>query len=118
MVWAKSLTRKDVFDALRNRNTYAVTGARIALKMMVNGAIMGSEIAATDKADIRIDAWAPSKIKKVQILKKTELIKEIEQTGDVCHVRFEDATGGPAFYHCRIVLEDGNLAVCSPVWIG
>ena len=54
-VWAKSLTRRDVFAALRARRTYALTGARVVLKMTVNGAWMGSEIPLADRAQIEID---------------------------------------------------------------
>lgn len=117
-VWAKSLTRRDVFEALKARRTYALTGARIALKMTVNGAIMGSEIDASEKADIRIDVWAPGKIKIVQIMKNTCVMREYEPDNDEFHVQYEDITQGPAFYHCRVTQADGHLAVCSPVWVG
>jgi hypothetical protein len=30
----------------------------------------------------------------------------------------EDRLETPAFYHCRVTLADGHLAVCSPVWLG
>jgi hypothetical protein len=117
-VWAKSLTRRDLFRALYARQTYALTGARIILKMTVNGALMGSEIPAADAAAIKIDAWTPGKLKKVEILKNAELLKTIHESGDECHLEIEDKTGGPAFYHCRATQEDGQLAVSSPVWVG
>jgi hypothetical protein len=117
-VWAKSLTRRDIFDSLYNRRTYALTGARIVLKMTVNGAMMGSEIPASDEVGIRIDVWAPGKIKRVQLLKNASLIKEFGPFGNECMLEIEDKTNGSAFYHCRVVQEDGHLAVCSPVWVG
>ncbi|MFO7900541.1 MAG: GNAT family N-acetyltransferase, partial [Planctomycetota bacterium] len=43
-VWAGALTRRALFDALRARRTVALTGARIALRLSVNGAPMGSEL--------------------------------------------------------------------------
>lgn len=117
-VWATSLTRRDVFEALRARRTYALTGARIILKMTVNDAFMGSELPASEIADIKIDVWAQSNIKKVQLIKNTLLYKEFEVHKDEYHLQLEDKTGGAAFYHCRVIQEDGHLAVCSPVWIG
>jgi hypothetical protein len=117
-VWAESLTRKDIFAALKARRTYALTGARINLKMTVNDAFMGSELPYSDTADIKIDVWAQSKIKKVQLIKNTILYKEYEVNKDEFHLQLEDKTEGPAFYHCRVIQEDGHLAVCSPVWIG
>ena len=116
--WAKDLTRRSLFEALRARRTCALTRARIVLKMTVNGAWMGSEIPMADRADIRIDAWAPGKIAKVELMKDTVLLREFGPFGDECHIEFDDAVDHPAFYHCRVTQADGELAVGSPVWIG
>jgi hypothetical protein len=46
------------------------------------------------------------------------VLKSFGPFGSECEVEMTDSTGGPAFYHCRVTQEDGELAVCSPVWIG
>lgn len=117
-VWAKDLTRRGIFEAVRARRTYALTRARIVLKMTVNEAWMGSELPPSDTARIRIQAWAQGPIRKVEIVKNTQLLREFGPFGDECVIEYEDTTGGPAFYHCRVAQADGELAVCSPVWIG
>ncbi len=117
-VWAKALTRRDLFEALYARRTYALTGARVILRMTVNNAPVGSELPAADKAEIRIDLWAPGRVKTVQLLKNTRCLRTFQPNADECHLEIEDATAGPAFYHCRVTLENGQLAVCSPVWVG
>ena len=117
-VWAEDLTRRAVFCALQARHTYALTQARIVTKMTVNGALMGSEIPACDRAGLCIDAWTPGSIRHVQVLKNSRLLRTFAPGGDECHIQLEDQTGGPAFYHCRVVQSDGELAVCSPVWVG
>lgn len=117
-VWAKDLTRRSIFEAVRARRTYALTRSRIVLKMTVNGAWMGSELPPSDTAQIRIEAWGQAPIAKVEIIKNTRLLKEFGPFGDECRIDFEDATNGPAFYHCRVTQSDGELAVCSPVWVG
>lgn len=117
-VWADRLTRRDLFRALYLRRTYALTRARIVLAFKVNGRPMGSETQACETADIQIDAWAPGAIAKVEVLKNASLLRALDQTGDECHIQMDDKTGGAAFYHCRLTLADGNLAVCSPVWLG
>lgn len=117
-VWAKDFTRRSIFQAIQSRRTYALTRARIVLRMLVNGAWMGSELPFSDHAQIRIEAWAPANIRKVEIVKNTHLLQAFGPYGDTCTLEFEDATQGPAFYHCRVTLENGELAVCSPVWIG
>jgi hypothetical protein len=117
-VWSRSLTRRDLFSALRARRTYALTGARIVLRMAVNGAPMGSEIPPADEAHIRIDAWAPADIRKVEIMKDAQLLQEFDPSSDACHLEYGDRLQGSAFYHCRVTQADGHLAVCSPVWVG
>jgi len=117
-VWARELTRAGIMEALKARRTYAITGARILLRMTVNGAEMGSELPAAEKAHIEVKVSAPSKIEKVQIVKNTRLLSEMLVGKDCAEISFDDLTGGAAFYHCRVVLADGNLAVCSPVWLG
>jgi len=117
-LWAEHLTRRELFAALLARRSYALTGARIVLKMMVNGAWMGSELPESNRVAIQIDAWAPGTIETVEILKNTQAVRQFTPDRDECHIEFEDRTGGPAFYHCRVTQTDGELAVSSPVWIG
>ena len=117
-VWAPKLTRRDLFSALHTRRTYALTRARIVLQFTVNGHPMGAEIAPSEDADIRIDAWAPGTITRVEVLRNACLLRTFNPSGDECHIQMTDKTTGSAFYHCRITLKDGNLAVCSPVWLG
>ena len=122
-VWAEELTRRSLFEAFLARRTYALTDTRIVLRFSVNGAAMGSEIPFTEERKMAVSVWAPTPIKEVQFLKNTELWKvhspngktsgkqiEIKDTDNV-----EERRGD--FYHCRVVLKDGNLAVSSPVWI-
>jgi hypothetical protein len=117
-VWAEDLTRRALYHALYARHTYALTRARIVLKMTVNGALMGSEIASTDRVGLRIDAWTPGRIRAVHVLKNARLLRTFAPEGDECHIELEDDTGGASFYHCRVVQADDELAVCSPVWVG
>ena len=117
-VWAERLTRRDLFRALCDRHTYALTGARIVLKMTVNGALMGSEIPFCDHAELRIDAWTPGEIRQVEVLKNACLLHRLTPDGDECHIQIEDQISEAAFYHCRVTQTDGQLAVCSPVWVG
>jgi len=117
-VWAASLTRRDIFSALRARRTCALTGARIVLDMHVNGHAMGADAPEADEARIRIDVWAAGEIRKVELLKNAAVLRKWLPEGDEFHVEEEDKTEGQAFYHCRVTQTDGHLAVCSPVWVG
>lgn len=119
-VWADSLTRRGLFQAFRERRSYALTRAKIALRFWVNDLPMGGEGPAAETATVRVQAWAPSPISTVQVLRNTQVVHETQESTTSADVAWIDRPGGrePVFYHCRVVLEDGNLAVSSPVWLG
>ncbi len=119
-VWADSLTRRGLFRAFRERRTYALTRVKIALRFWVNDLPMGSEGPAADTASVRVQVWAPSPIATVQILRNTQVVHETQESTPEADVAWTDRRDGrePVFYHCRVVLDDGNLAVSSPVWLG
>lgn len=117
-VWAVDLSRKGLFEAIYNRRTYALTDSRIILKMRVNGAPMGSEIEFSKKVHIQVEAAAPTKICNIQLMKNAELYREFREENVFCRISYDEEIESPSFYHVRVVLQDGNLAVCSPVWVG
>lgn len=117
-VWAPTLTRPSIFDAIWNRHTYAIMQARIVLRLMVNNTLMGGECPESDQANIQIDVWTPGRLRSIELLKNTRLIKTFRVRGDEAHICFDEPLKGPAFYHCRVTQTDGQKAVASPVWIG
>ena len=74
VVKAHELSREAIFDALRNRRTYAVTGDRIELDFSVNGAMMGRETPYKEKRTIhaRVRGW--DEIDRVEIVKNGRVI--------------------------------------------
>ena len=120
-VWAEALTRRSLFEAFMARRTYALTGARIAMRFSVNGDPMGSELPASRERQIAVEAWGTCRITKVQVIRDGELFAEELPGEDRFTIELEDIAqedNATSFYYCRIVQEDGHLAVSSPVWIG
>ncbi len=119
-VWAQSLTRRAMWEAFHSRRTYALTGARIALRFAVNGAPMGSEIPAAATCELSAEVWAPAEVAKVQFLRNAEIFHEESVGANDCRVEYDDARpdDAPALYHCRVIQTDGHLSVSSPVWVG
>ncbi len=117
-LWAESLTRRGIFEALHARRTYALTGSRIVLKFMVNGAWMGSELPPADTADIEVDVRAQEDIEKIELLKDAETVQTVRPGDCEFQGSFRFNLSGAAFFHCRVTQSDGELAVCSPVWVG
>jgi hypothetical protein len=117
-VWAESLTRRSIFGAVRARRTYALTQARIALWFPVNDAPMGSAIPLSHNRRIRLSVWGTDEIEVVHFLGNGRVLEAAPGGGKEMRLEREFQGQEPAFYHCRVTQRDGNLAVCSPVWIG
>jgi mycothiol synthase len=117
-VWAEQLTRRALFAALLARRTYAVRGRRIVLRFTVNGAPMGAELPFAGVSRVRVQAWAEERIAKVEVVRNAAPWQVVEPGKKAFDCTYEEALDRPAFYHARVTLADGSLAVCSPVWIG
>jgi len=68
------LSREGIFDALRNRRTYAVSGDRIELDVYLNDAIMGQEIPYTKERQISVDVTGWNQVDRIEILKNNRVI--------------------------------------------
>jgi hypothetical protein len=73
-VLATDLSRKAIFDALRNRRTYAVTGDRIQLDFRLNGRLMGQAIPYTRRRDLAVVVAGWDQIDRVEILKNNRVV--------------------------------------------
>lgn len=73
-VWARELTRDAVWEALRSRRTYALTGDRIRLGVALNGALMGSVLPATPDRHIEVDVSGGDAIDVVEVLHNNRVI--------------------------------------------
>lgn len=74
-VWAESLTREDIWDAIYARRTYALTGDRIELDFSINGQQMGSIIPeSSDSRNIHISVKGGGAIDYVELIKNSRPI--------------------------------------------
>lgn len=73
-VQARELTREAIFDALRRRRCYAVTGDRILLDFAVNDAGMGRELPHAPERRIRVAVRGWDAIDRVEVLKNNRVI--------------------------------------------
>lgn len=71
---AEELTREALFDALKNKRTYAVTGDRIELDFWMNGYVMGQELPYTRDREIRVDVSGWNQVDRVEVLKNNRVI--------------------------------------------
>lgn len=73
-VLATELTRDAIFEALRARRTYALTGDRIELRFSINGRIMGSELPHTPERTIDVEVAGWDQVDRVELLKNNRVI--------------------------------------------
>ncbi|MFP4136510.1 MAG: DUF3604 domain-containing protein [Candidatus Acetothermia bacterium] len=67
-VWADSLTREAIYEALKNRRTYGVTGDRIELHFFVNGEPMGEVLKGANEASVDFSVNCPDQLDRVELL--------------------------------------------------
>jgi len=124
-VLASSLTRREVFEALRARRCYGTTGVPIALDFSVNGHVMGSELAALDPGrapTVTLSCTGANGIDHVRIVKNGRVVLTAACHGEWrADLEWTDAAydrGRPNWYYARVVQIDRESAWSSPVWIG
>jgi hypothetical protein len=78
-VWATGRSREAIWDALECRRTYALTGDRMALRLAVNGAPMGSVIPYKQKRRIEFAVSAGGAIDSIDIMKNNRLLRRYSE---------------------------------------
>ncbi len=129
-VYAKKPTRKDIFDALWNRRTYATTGERILLDFRVNGHMMGEEFKVKSSKinrKISVKIAGTSRIERIDLIRNNLEIYTHRGKSEVEEFEYRDKEdlskimlkiAHPAvFYYVRVRQEDGEMAWSSPIWV-
>lgn len=114
---AEEKTRESLWNALKARRTYAVTGDRILCDFKINDAWMGSEIAAnarTIRAHVETESW----LDKIVLYKNGrpcyvingESFQNVNEDG-FYKLRVEMGWGNQKLYHWdgQITVEDGSI---------
>lgn len=113
-VLTNSLTREEIFKAIRERRCYATTGERIILDFKINGHNMGEEILAK-KCSGYVFVAGTSNL-KVEIVKNNQIILQRDE-GRTLKFEFEDVPSVPSFYYVRVTQDNGEMAWSSPIWV-
>lgn len=121
-VWANSLTRDGVFDALRARRCYATTGARIIVRFSLGDIPMGGEVAASDLSDtveLNAEIIGTAPIRSCELVKSNREIDCACSEDETLRMALTDPSGAEPgdFYYLRITQSDGEMAWASPIFI-
>ncbi|MGC9316570.1 MAG: hypothetical protein ACP5KN_00870 [Armatimonadota bacterium] len=134
--FADELTRRGVWQAIRDRRCYGTTGERVLLDFEVNGTPMGGETSARigDDLAIRVEVHGTDAISRVELL-RLELPLDPGECDGEFGVVFEQRPYGldfavetseafrrPVMYYVRVQQEKmiqhrAVMAWSSPIWI-
>jgi hypothetical protein len=121
VVLADSLTRDNIYDALRNMRTYATEDNDLEIQYTLNGEIMGSIIdSEPGSAEINVQLKDPTdaEIGNVEVIVNGGLSVASETvTTNEKTVSFK-LPADYSYYYIRVTQPDKNIAVTAPVWIG
>jgi hypothetical protein len=116
---APELTAHSLIAALKARNCYGTTGARMVLDFSVNGAPMGSEIRASGPRDVTGRVVGTDRISRIDIVRNNRDWRVLTPETDDCSFEAADEQSltASAFYYLRATQADGEMAWSSPVWV-
>ncbi|QHI69395.1 CehA/McbA family metallohydrolase [Tichowtungia aerotolerans] len=112
------LSRKAMIHALRERKTYATTGARMLLDFNVSGIPMGSEGSA-DIIRCQATVHAQDALQTVEIIRNGETVWKQDAAEFDTEIEWEDpaAPARESYFYLHVIQKDGQQAWSSPVWI-
>jgi hypothetical protein len=119
-VYAGEQSRESIFRALCDRRCYATSGDRIILDFHCDGHPMGSEYRTASLPLLSILAVGTAPLARVEIKKNGQIVSSREP--HATHVSFtwrDDAfeADGPCFYYVRVVQDNNEEAISSPIWV-
>jgi hypothetical protein len=79
-LWSDGRDRESIWNALKARRCYALTGDRIDLRYTLNDAPMGSVITPCSKRRIAVEVHAAGAIDSVDVIKNNALVHRVSQT--------------------------------------
>jgi hypothetical protein len=113
-----SLDRASLIQAIRNRHTYATTGARILLQFTAAGLPMGA-VGVAREIECRARVHAVQPIRLIEIVKDGSVVwsKEFGDLDTEIEWRDPEPPSHEHYYYVHIIQEDGQMAWSSPIWI-
>lgn len=124
-VISDSLTRKNIFEAIKNRRVYATTGARIKLDFSTQKLAMGNvELYSSRQLPLvspKFNIWVKgtAELSEIQVIKNSEVIYKLSVNGTNSLFQiFEDINwiDKDTYYYLKVIQKDGELAWSSPIY--
>ena len=123
-IWAESLTRSSILNALRKMRTYGTLDRNLAFRFTANDSEMGSTIANGD-IPFWMAAYDPDSadaIRRMEIITNNGVVLDsVIFPGDTHHVEWRTTTHTSSderrYFYAKVTLNDTSVyALSSPVW--
>ncbi len=113
------LDRTDLIKAIRNRKTYATTGAKILLDFEVNGFKQRDLGSMQTAVKIKADVCGCDVISQIIIVRNGERIHCISPNETDAVLEWEDLNPlhTKVYYYVQVIQKDGQMAWSSPVYL-
>ena len=116
-IWAKKLTRKEIFTSLWERNCYATSNVRVILKFFMGEYRMGSIIEEkVKKLPFRIFVASEIPVKTITVVKNGIDWKNFEFNERVVNLEFKEELD-KGYYYVRVERMDGEYVWSSPIFL-
>jgi len=114
----ESFDRHSLIRALRERKTYATTGARILLSFSVSGISMGDE-GEVESAIIEASVHGCGQLEALEVVKNGRVVHRLESSERDVSLRWRDPEPltGENWYYLKVLQADGQMAWSSPIWV-
>ncbi|OUM61795.1 carbohydrate-binding module family 32 protein [Piromyces sp. E2] len=118
VVLAKSLSRSNIFDAIRNRRVYATEDKNLRIAYTINGAVMGENLTNPTSLKFNVSVSSPSGNKIVELKLYADGKSRSSNTYSSTTAEWS-FTLAPnyRYYFVKVTLKDGKTAVTAPIWI-
>lgn len=123
VVMADSLTRENIYDAMRNYRVYATEDNDLSIYYTLDGYEMGTILEEgmtgdTVKLSAKLSDPTDSSIGSVSVITNGGLVldtKEVKGNSETVEFTVDNDY---SYYYLKIVEDDGDIAVTAPVWVG
>ena len=123
VVLADSLTRDNIYDAMRNYRVYATEDNDLNIYYTLDGYTMGTILEdgmTGDSVDLKVELGdaTDKSIGKVQVITNGGLVlaeKRVSSNQETVSFKVDNDY---SYYYIKVVEDDGDIAVTAPVWVG
>jgi len=125
-VWAESLSRDGLWEAIKHRRTVALTGDRIQLKFSLNGHPMGAVCPPTEARHIHVEIVGDDRIDSIDLLHNNKIIhRECPEENSAKSGRFKcllelgwGEKPADTTWQCQIKVSQGKIHHVEPHFRG